>query len=461
ALLEHHPDAGVARRDFPQRFQGRAHGLWAQWLRGRSDFEQAPTGIGRFTSLSLSLSLPGSYSGRHPGWGLCRAARSARPVPSRAVPPPPCRTARNEQSQRRNIYRLNRKGFWGGGCLIWLEAAFFSFRAGFSGPFVPEDFSKGVAPALSRLPPLRASGGRRLPRAAVLPPCGHGPVLQPPQPAPCPSPLAAGLGRARGGSGRRAGRAEGASAAVPEKNGSGEGGPAGPVSAGGGGVVAALTGRGRAASEQGCAPFAEPRAPLSSRRERPPCAGKIPPGRRRSGTLALPAPPAALLGTSSEPAPPRPVPAPPPPGPAPLQGNAGAHGSIGAEPALEVPEPSPRPQEQRCPSRELTGAQHGRLRPLCLAAFRKERDLQSPEQSAGEWEARKAWAKDGLKPGCLFVHKETFFIHAAKTNTWYTLGLPRWENGPCWLLCPRWAESSDLGQMGCKLFEGVIGRDGF
>ncbi|RLV63770.1 hypothetical protein DV515_00017932, partial [Chloebia gouldiae] len=198
ALLEHRPEAGVARRDFPRRFQGRARGLWAQRLRGRH------------RQIGLSL-LPSSCSGRHPGRGpcLCRAARCGRPVPSRAVPPPPCRTARNEQSRRRNIYRLNRKGFWGGGGggrFIWLEAAFFSFRAGFSGPFVPEDFSKGVAPALSRLPPLRASGGRRLRRAAVLPPCGQGAVLQGPQPAPCPSPLAAGLGRARGGSGRRAGR---------------------------------------------------------------------------------------------------------------------------------------------------------------------------------------------------------------------------------------------------------------
>ncbi|RLV88624.1 hypothetical protein DV515_00015458 [Chloebia gouldiae] len=35
ALLEHHPDAGVAQRDFPRRFQGRAHGLWGQRLRRR------------------------------------------------------------------------------------------------------------------------------------------------------------------------------------------------------------------------------------------------------------------------------------------------------------------------------------------------------------------------------------------------------------------------------------------
>ncbi|XP_030826493.1 laforin-like isoform X2 [Camarhynchus parvulus] len=26
-----------------------------------------------------------------------------------------------------------------------------------------------------------------------------------------------------------------------------------------------------------------------------------------------------------------------------------------------------------------------------------------------------------------------------------------WEKGPRWLPCPRWAESSDLGRMGCQL----------
>ncbi|RLW03205.1 hypothetical protein DV515_00006680, partial [Chloebia gouldiae] len=158
--------------------------------------------------------------------------------------------------------------------------------------------------------------------------------------------------------------------------------------------------------------------------------------------LAFPAPPAALLGRSSE-SPSRRLPVlprrlhsrtnSPPPGPPPVQGNA-EHRSIGAEPALEVPEPSLRPQEQMCPSRELTGAQHGRLRPAlprCVpvprCCRRKERKLRSPEQSAGEWEARKAWAKGGLKPGCLFVRRETFVIHAAKTNTWYTLvGKKRW-----------------------------------
>nr|XP_041570197.1 collagen alpha-1(II) chain [Taeniopygia guttata] len=93
------------------------------------------------------------------------------------------------------------------------------------------------------------------------------------------------------------GRGEGGSAAALEKDGSGEGGPAGPVSAGGEGAVAALTGRGRAASEQGCAPFPGPRAAFSRRRERP-RAEKSRRGGVRGGSGALLCPP--LLPPSLE-----------------------------------------------------------------------------------------------------------------------------------------------------------------
>ncbi|XP_053795632.1 uncharacterized protein LOC128786413 [Vidua chalybeata] len=94
-------------------------------------------------------------------------------------------------------------------------------------------------------------------------------------------------------------------------------------------------------------------------------------------------------------------------------GNAGERESIGAEQPLEVPEPSPPcPQGRSCPPpaadsyADSTGGS-GTLLPRCVpvpcCCGRTGPALQRPEQSAGEWEARKAWAKDGLKPGCLSV----------------------------------------------------------
>ncbi|XP_053791910.1 uncharacterized protein LOC128784376 isoform X3 [Vidua chalybeata] len=99
---------------------------------------------------------------------------------------------------------------------------------------------------------------------------------------------------------------------MTEKNGSGEGGPAGPLSAGGGGAVAALTGRGRRAGgerrrNRAALPFPDPRArpSLDAGSDRVPENAAGAARRRRSGAPAFPAPPAAIFGRSSEPSPSR------------------------------------------------------------------------------------------------------------------------------------------------------------
>ncbi|XP_053799477.1 uncharacterized protein LOC128788454 isoform X1 [Vidua chalybeata] len=228
---------------------------------------------------------------------------------------------------------------------------------------------------------------------------------------------------------------------MTEKKGSGEGGPAGPLSAGGGGAVAALTGRGRRAGgerrrNRAALPFPDPRArpSLDAGSDRVPENAAGAARRRRSGAPAFPAPPAAIFGRSSEPSPSRRVavssrrvPAASPcfPAVSTLTRSAPVPDPLRCREMQENAKASGQSSRWRCPSRlplaRRAGVAHRRQLTATLTARaapahalprcvpvpcccgRTGPALQRPEQSAGEWEARKAWAKDGLQPGCLSV----------------------------------------------------------